>query len=82
MLNALDNTPVTGATIMIRDLNLNVSTDEDGYYLLSDVPAGSFNVSCYARGYKVPADSALTVTDNSNKEIDFVLEAEDEQAAA
>lgn len=82
VLNASDNTPVTGATIMIRDLNLNVSTDEDGYYLLSDVPAGSFKVSCYARGYKVPADSPLTVTENSNMELDFVLEADDEQAAA
>lgn len=82
VVNAADNSPVAGATVMIAGLNLNTTTDEDGYYLLADVPAGNFALSCSAKGFKVPDDVALTITDSSDQTLDLILEAETEQATA
>lgn len=82
VVKASDNSPVAGATVMIPALNLNTTTDEDGYYLIEDVPAGSFSLSCTAKGFKVPADVALTITDSSDQTLDMTLEAEEEKAAA
>lgn len=77
-----DNKPIAGATVMITSLNLNAVTDEDGYYLIEEVPAGNFSLSCAAIGYKVPAEIALTITDGTDQTIDLSLEEEEEKPLA
>jgi hypothetical protein len=68
--------PVANATVMITELGIVTTTDGDGYYLLEDVPAGTFKISCHAPGYKLPDDAAVTIADAQSQQIDFSLEPE------
>jgi hypothetical protein len=80
--NSSAGEPIAGATVMITELNLVTTTDEDGYYLYDEVPVGSFTVSCHTTGYKLPANVPVTVTGTEPLQLDFQLEPEvGEQAA-
>jgi hypothetical protein len=68
--------PVAGATVLVTELNLVVTTDEDGYYLFDEVPVGAFTVTCHAAGYKLPANVPVTITDTVPLQINFELEPE------
>jgi len=74
--------PVEGATVMITELQLVATTDEDGYYLFDEVPVGSFTISCHATGYKLPANVPVTVTGTEALQLDFSLETEVVESAA
>jgi len=74
--------PVEGATVMITELNLVTTTDEDGYYLFDEVPVGSFTISCHATGYKLPANVPVTATGTEALQLNFRLEAEVVESAA
>jgi hypothetical protein len=74
--------PVIGATVLVTELNLVVTTDEDGYYLFDEVPVGAFTISCHAAGYKLPTNVPVTISDTQPLQLDFGLEPEvGEQAA-
>jgi len=68
--------PVANATVLISELNLVTTTDEDGYYLFDEVPVGSFTISCHATGYKLPANVTVTITDTQPQDVNFGLEPE------
>lgn len=80
--NSTTGEPVAGATVMVTELNLVVTTDEDGYYLFDEVPVGSFTVSCHAPGYKLPEIVPVSITGTEPLQLNFELEPEvGEQAA-
>jgi enamine deaminase RidA (YjgF/YER057c/UK114 family) len=74
--DSVTNEPVVGATVMVPELELVTTTDEDGFYLFDEVPVGAFTISCHAAGYKLPADVMLTVTGTESLQLNFELEAE------
>jgi hypothetical protein len=74
--------PVAGATVMVTELNLVATTDEDGYYLFDEVPVGAFTVSCHATGYKLPENVPVTVTGTEALQLNFSLEPEAGEQAA
>lgn len=57
-------TPVAGATVVIEDARLLTQTDDDGSFVLSDVPAGVRRVRVDRIGYH-PAASMVAVTDGA-----------------
>jgi len=74
--------PLAGATILVTELNLVTTTDEDGYYLFDEIPVGAFTISCHAAGYKLPANVPVSISDTQPLQLDFELEPEvGEQAA-
>jgi len=66
--------PLVDATVLITELNLIAITDEDGYYLFDEIPVCSFNISCHAKGYKLPADEKVTITGTEPLQINFSLD--------
>lgn len=68
--------PVANATAMITELTQVVTTDEDRYYLFDEVPAGTFTLTCHAKGYKLPANVTVTVTDTQSLQVNFELQPE------
>ena len=74
--------PVAEATVLITEINLVTTTDEDGYYLFDEVPVGSFTISCHAAGYKLPANVPVTISDTQPLQLDFELEPEVGELAA
>jgi hypothetical protein len=61
------------ATVAIPDLDLIANTDEDGYYLFDELPAGNYTVTCHVYGYEVPAPVKLTIASGESLVVDFTL---------
>ena len=79
--NSVTGQPVKGAVVMIAELNMVTTTDEDGFYMFDEVPVGVFTFSCHFTGFKVPADVSVTVTDDVPLQLNFILEPETEEPA-
>lgn len=65
--------PVAGASIVIGSTRLGAVADNDGRYVISQVPAGTHAVTARMLGYS-PKTANVTVTDNAEATADFVLE--------
>lgn len=80
--NIATGEPLEDATILVTELNLITTTDEDGYYLFDEIPAGAFTISCHAAGYKLPANVPVTISDTEPLQLNFELEPEAGEQAA
>lgn len=69
-----DKLSLPGATVLITSLNKGTVTDSYGYFTLTNVPAGSQEVSVSYIGY-LPAVSTVKVETNRTAIVDFELKA-------
>jgi hypothetical protein len=68
--------------VIVTELNLVATTNEDGYYLFDEVPVDSFTFSYRATGYKLPENVPVSVTCTEPLQLNFSQEpAVGEQAA-
>ena len=65
---------IEGATVLVEDTDLSATTDENGYYLLEDVPTGEQKVTASADGY-YSQTAIVTVEKDATVTQDFVLKA-------
>ena len=63
--------PMHGASIYISDLKAGTTADENGNYILSNLPAGTYLVEAGFVGYK---NILQTVTLSKNTTLDFVMD--------
>jgi iron complex outermembrane receptor protein len=63
--------PMYGASIYISDLKAETTADENGNYILSNLPAGTYLVEAGFVGYK---NILQTVTLSKNTTLDFVMD--------
>lgn len=68
--DAEDGSPILGATV--TDGNRIATTDATGRYTISDVPAGSYEVTASKEGYE-SITSSVTVTSAATSEMNFSL---------
>jgi len=69
------NEPLSGVIITIPEVDLVTETDEDGYYLFSDLGMGKYKVKCSFNGYKVPAVQTVEITEKvTSLDVDFCLD--------
>src|SRR5689334_9706395 len=72
---------VSGAEIMAtqteRNLTLHTLTDEDGRYVLSNLPLGSYLVRGRASGFKVFTQAGVELTVDQKALLNIVLEVGD-----
>ncbi len=66
-----DGTPVTGALVEVLDLERTVATDDEGRYVVSRMPTGTFVVSFRAIGY-APEVRRVTIG-STNLTLDVTL---------
>lgn len=72
--DALTGLPVEGATITLVQHGSVINADEDGYYLLDELPTGDYTIGCFAPGYQVPEQAEVTIeTDETSLVVDFSL---------
>lgn len=74
--------PVANAVINLASPETIAHTDDDGYYLLEELAAGEYVVSCYLEGYDVPASITVTAAAGESLVVDFALVPAQQQAAA
>jgi hypothetical protein len=82
VVDAATSAPIENAWVFVKPLGagylacrhntLNTQTDENGEYLIDDVPAGECLVAAFKRGYHLDKERA-TVVANETTTVDFVL---------
>lgn len=83
VLDSNTGLPVEGATVSIPEYDLVTVTDEDGYYIFSDLLTGSYRINCSCQRYQVPAEIAAEITLNiTSVDADFNLEPVEVVSAA
>lgn len=65
---------IKGATVVVEGTSLSATTDDAGYYLLENVPAGDQQVTASADGY-YSETATVTVVEDATVTQDFVLTA-------
>ena len=65
--------PLANAVINLISPETVVQTAEDGYYLIEDMEAGEFNLTCHLTGYEVPADVKVTAVGGESLVVNFAL---------
>ncbi len=51
VVTAGDGAPIAGASVRLEPINVGASTDAEGRFVISGVPAGTWTVAVYAIGY-------------------------------
>lgn len=64
-----------GATVMLEGTTTGVITDEDGNYILENLPAGNFTVVASYVGYS-PIKKEVTISEGSESMVNFELNAD------
>jgi outer membrane cobalamin receptor len=63
---------LAGANVVVGGTSLGAAADEDGYFVIEDVPDGSYTLTASVIGYHT---ESMTVTLPGASMVDFVLEA-------
>jgi len=74
--NSVDGSVIEEATVMIVELNLVVTTDEDGAYYFESVPVGKYTVRVTAATYLENTVKNVDITKDSEVTLDFALDAD------
>ncbi len=69
------NTPIPFANIFIANISMGAVTDTNGYYSITNVPPGTYNITCSSVGYKNQTVNELPITSVKPSVVDFILEA-------
>ncbi|MBC7897739.1 MAG: carboxypeptidase-like regulatory domain-containing protein, partial [Cytophagaceae bacterium] len=65
--------PVPGAQVIVAGTRLGAAADNNGRYVITQVPAGAQTLSVRLLGY-APKSATVTVTDNGEVTADFTIE--------
>src|SRR6266513_2246073 len=69
---------VSGAEVTVTNLASNLArtatTDDDGFYTVTNLPVGNYSVEAVRSGFKRTAQSGITVTADARLSVDIVLE--------
>src|SRR5205823_12530045 len=74
VVSSADQRPIPDGHVFVGGINRAASTNQDGQYVVSDVPAGTYQVRARVIGYGERSDT-VTVTAGAVATADFSLEA-------
>ncbi|MCX6328125.1 MAG: carboxypeptidase-like regulatory domain-containing protein [Bacteroidia bacterium] len=63
VLNSSDSSAIEMVAIVIKELNIWSVSDQKGFFILKNVPAGSYILQVTSLGYE-PVERAIKLTDN------------------
>ncbi len=64
---------IKGATVIVEDTDLSATTDENGFYLITDVPIGTYDVTASVDGY-YSETATVTIEEDATVTQDFTLQ--------
>jgi hypothetical protein len=76
VINALDNTPIYGATIVITENKLSVTTGTDGKYLFKPLSSGTYTLTISKKGFKTQTIPVYDVKRGKISRADVKLQPE------
>src|SRR6266404_2033338 len=72
VLNQQTNAPVAGALVLLREVNLRSQTNDNGQFVLADVPPGEYAVAVTFIGFS-PLTSQVRVTAGATAQLTLRL---------
>ncbi len=72
VLDAMEQTPLAGATITIENTAFTTTTNESGIYSISDIPVGTYTITASKEGYDSQSNT-IQVLANQEISSDFIL---------
>jgi hypothetical protein len=66
------NIVIAGATVVVEEADLSAITDADGYYILEDIPVGTYDVATFADNH-YPQAATVTVEKDEIVVQDFII---------
>ena len=73
IVDSNSNEPLIGANIIIQELSIGASSDEDGNYFLLNIPPGTYDVTASYIGYSQVELTGVTVNISKTTLLDFSL---------
>jgi len=73
--------PLANAVVNLLSPETIETTDEDGVYVIDELEAGDYTVSCHIDGYEVPAAITVTAVAGDSLVVDFALTPAQQAAA-
>lgn len=80
--DSVSGQPLANAVVNLLSPETIETTDEDGVYVIEELAAGDYTVSCHLDGYEVPAAITVTAVAGDSLVVDFALVPAQQQAAA
>jgi hypothetical protein len=74
ILNSVDKSPISGATILVIETGNKTSSNEKGSYQIKPIPAGIYTISISAPKYQDKTEKEITVKQGQNTTLDFILD--------
>ena len=71
IVDSNSNEPLIGANIIIQELSIGASSDEDGNYFLLNIPPGTYDVTASYIGYSQVELTGVTVNISKTTLLDF-----------
>src|SRR5262249_47331026 len=72
VLNQQTSTPVAGALVLLREVNLRSQTNDNGQFTLADVPAGEYTIVVTSIGF-TPLTARVRVSAGATAELTLKL---------
>lgn len=73
--DAVTRQPLPGANVILSGTTLGASCNERGYYVIADVPPGSYQVKASIIGYEPSVNADVAVNPQRNKTVSFGLQS-------
>ena len=67
------NKPIVGANVFIPDTYLGAATDENGFYVITNIPAKTYQVNATMMGYQTVVQRKVVILTDLRTSIDFSL---------
>lgn len=64
--------PLTGVNIVVEDTRFGSASDEDGFYLIKNIPLGDYNITAAMMGYK-KVTQEIRLSGRKIRKVDFKL---------
>ncbi|MFA6438218.1 MAG: TonB-dependent receptor, partial [Bacteriovoracaceae bacterium] len=71
--DAVTKQPLPGANVMIPGTSFGTACNEEGYYVIKNLPPGKYQVKATLIGYEGATNSDVTINPQRNKKISFEL---------
>ena len=71
--DSISGLPLGNVTINLPEHESSFTTDADGYYLIDEIEAGNYTITCYTNGYEVPQAVTCEIPAGEAMVIDFEL---------
>ena len=68
--------PIEGAVVTatsVGDVEYQDTTNSDGYYIIPEIQEDTYNVSCFAAGYNIPATQTAVIVGDETTTVNFNL---------